>query len=169
MLLAAVVGLHCASPTDEGELVTESSEAEVTLRPVREPKKDDPPVEDRSSEVTSTAPGADGSRYVAGVFKNKVVKGHFMLSSKGGDDVFLAHVLSDGTVAWARSIGSRGAESGPRVTFADGEVKVLAVTDGAVNCGRGSLARWSTEFFFFCTFDSEGKPLNGATFPTGRP
>jgi len=122
----------------------------------------------RSSSVTSTASGDDGSSFVSGTFSGALRFGSRILTSQGGDDVFLARVGPDGDVAWARAVGSRGKEREPNVSFEDGRVKLLAMTDGAVDCGRGPLQTWSSEAFFLCTFEPDGEPIDGASFPTGR-
>ena len=122
----------------------------------------------RSSSVTSTASADDGSSFVSGTFSGALRFGSTILTSQGGDDVFLARVGPDGDVAWARAVGSRGKEREPNVSFEDGRVKLLAMTDGAVDCGRGPLQTWSSEAFFLCTFEPDGEPIDGASFPTGR-
>lgn len=121
------------------------------------------------ASVASTASAADGTRYVAGIFSGALRVGATFLASRGGDDVFLARIRPDGGIAWARAVGSKGRESGAKVDFEDGRVKLLAMTDGAVDCGRGPFKTWSSEAFFFCTFGPDGEPIDGASFPTGRP
>jgi hypothetical protein len=121
-----------------------------------------------STNVSSTATADDGSRYVAGVFSGSIVIGTFVLTSHGGDDVFVARLRPDGTVDWAHAVGSRHDERAPKVSFSDGRVKLVAMTDGAVDCGQGPLNTWSSETFFLCTFAQNGAPINGASFPTGR-
>jgi len=120
------------------------------------------------SSVTTTASAADGTTYVAGIFSGAIRFGSSVLTSHGADDVFLARIRPDGGVAWARAVGSKGTESGAKVDFDDGRVKLLAMTDGAVDCGRGPLKTWDSEAFFLCTFAVDGDPIDGASFPTGR-
>lgn len=118
--------------------------------------------------VTTSASARDGTRYVAGVFSGAIRVGGTRLMSRGSDDVFLARVQAAGHVAWARAVGSEGKESGAKVAFEDGHVKLMAMTDGAVDCGRGPLRTWDSEAFFLCTFEADGAPRGGASFPTGR-
>ncbi len=120
------------------------------------------------SRVTSSATGPHGTRYVAGIFSGALRMGEAVVSSHGGDDVFLARIGAEGDVVWARAVGGKGDESGAKVSFEDGRVKLLAMTDGAVDCGRGPLQTWSSEAFFLCTFAPDGAPIDGASFPTGR-
>jgi len=121
-----------------------------------------------SSDGASSATGPDGSRYVARIFSGRFRIGTTMLQSRGGADVLLARIRPEGTVAWARAVGSKGDESNPRVSFSDDSVKLVAMTDGAVDCGQGPLNTWSSETFFLCTFEPDGTPINSASFPTGR-
>jgi hypothetical protein len=121
-----------------------------------------------SAPITSTATAGDGSRYVAGVFSGSIRVGGFELGSHGGTDVFVARILPDGTVVWAQAVGSAADESNPKVSFSDGRVKLVAMTNGAVDCGQGPLNTWSSETFFLCTFGTDGAPINGGSFPTGR-
>lgn len=118
--------------------------------------------------VTSSATAGDGTRYVAGVFSGSIQVGVLAITSHGGDDVFLARIRSDGRAEWARAVGSKGRESGVKVSFEDERVRLVAMTDGAVDCGRGPLQAWSSEAFFVCTFGPDGAPIGGASFPTGR-
>ena len=110
-----------------------------------------------------------GSRYVAGVFSGFLRVGDALLQSRGGDDVFLVRLLPDGTVDWARAMGSEDDERAPRVELDAGRLSVIAMTRGTVDCGGGELRSFSGEAFFMCTFDERGRPLTGAAFPTGRP
>ncbi len=121
-----------------------------------------------SSDGASSATGPDGSHYVARIFSGTFRIGTVMLRSRGGADVLLARIRPEGTVAWARAVGSQGDESNPRVSFSDDSVKLVAMTDGAVDCGQGPLNTWSSETFFLCTFEPDGTPINSASFPTGR-
>jgi hypothetical protein len=120
-------------------------------------------------QTSSSVETIDGSRYVVGVFSGIVRTGDIVLQSRGGDDVFLARLLPDGTVDWARAIGSQDDERAPRVELDAGRLSVIAMTRGTVDCGGGELRSFSGEAFFMCTFDERGKPLTGAAFPTGRP
>lgn len=120
------------------------------------------------SDGASSATGPDGSRYIARVFSGRLWIGATVLQSRGGTDVALARVRPGGALAWARAIGSDGDESDPRVSFSDDSVKLVAMTDGAVDCGQGLLNTWSSEAFFLCTFAPDGAPIYSASFPTGR-
>ncbi len=118
--------------------------------------------------VTTSATASDGTRYVAGIFSGAIHVGATLLTSHGDDDVFLARVQSSGQIGWARAVGGKGKESGVKVDFEDGRVKLVAMTNGAVDCGRGPLQTWDSEAFFLCTFEPDGAPIDGASFPTGR-
>ncbi|HVH43994.1 MAG TPA: hypothetical protein VM925_16695 [Labilithrix sp.] len=122
-----------------------------------------------ASRVGSTASATDGTRYLAGVFEGALRAGDTVLFSRGHEDVFIVHVLADGSVDWARSVGSEESERAPRITVEGERLKLLALTKGAVDCGLGPLRVWSSETFFVCTFDARGAPRSGGAFPTGRP
>jgi hypothetical protein len=91
-------------------------------------------------EATSQATAADGSTYVAGLFRGTATKGAFVLESRE-----------------------------PFVKVADGRVVLMARTRGEVDCGSGPLATWSSPMFFLCEFGTDGRPLTSGTFPTGQP
>jgi hypothetical protein len=101
---------------------------------------------------------------------NDVVIGETLLRSKGDKDVFLMKIDSTGTFVWVRAVGSAYAEREPRVTLEGAEVNVIGMTDGAMDCGSGPLATWSSATFFFCIFGAaDGASLSGGVFPTGTP
>jgi hypothetical protein len=186
-IVLAILGIRCNSviSDDKGdaeELASRPSAYETTSRSPSSPRDRPTGAFARDAEQAFAAPGIamlrsvsratgdDGASYVAGVFSGVIASGAFRLESQGADDVYLARIEPDGQVAWARSIGSKNEERDPRVTFEDGEVKVLAFTDGVVDCGGGALGRtWSSPMFFFCVFGSAGQPRSGGTFPTGNP
>ncbi|MBX3210206.1 MAG: hypothetical protein KF764_34560 [Labilithrix sp.] len=183
VLVATTAGLACSGASSGGDAPEElgASRQDEVERPPRAQREEPPPGYDAParatstslegaarSSVTSTASGGDGVRYVAGVFSGSVRLGGVELTSRGGDDVFVARVGPDGTVAWARGVGSSRDEGSPKVSFSDQRVKLVAMTDGAADCGSGPLNEWSSEAFVLCTFAVDGTPLEGASFPTGR-
>jgi hypothetical protein len=151
--LALVGGLHCAP------VGIDDARVGVDLPTLA--------VQDHST--SSSVSESDGSRYLVGVFSGSFHAGDVVLQSRGEDDVFLMHVFSDGTVDWARGIGSEGEERQPRLTLDGGRLTVVAMTNGSVDCGLGELRTFDSETFFVCTFDERGNPLTGGAFPTGRP
>jgi hypothetical protein len=124
-----------------------------------------------TTHVTSTiVDSASGATYATGTFVDDVVIGNTLLESKGDKDVFLMKIDSTGTFEWVRAVGSAYAEREPRVTLEGDEVNVIGMTDGAMDCGTGPLATWSSETFFFCIFGAaDGTSLSGGVFPTGTP
>jgi hypothetical protein len=130
------------------------------------------------SRVTSTAAGSGGSRYVAGTFAGAITAGASVMTSRGGDDVFVARIDPDNQLVWIRTAGSSRTERGPTVLVEDDRIKVIAVTRGEIDCGgepqdaRDSRAprpynMWTTEMFFLCVFDPDGAWIEGSVFPTG--
>jgi hypothetical protein len=188
VVIAAVAGtMSCGSSVvadqtehENGASVPEIAEDFTRVVPEQDPTRVEPGavalrstidtsrIGSRVAKVTSTATTDDGARYVAGVFSGSIEIGGVVLESRGGDDIFLAGLRSDSRVRWARAIGSKGTESAPKVTFEDGHVTLVAMTDDSVDCGSGPLNTWSSETFFVCTFGADGTPINGGTFPTGR-
>jgi hypothetical protein len=122
-----------------------------------------------TAEVKVEAAAEDGASYVAGLFRGAITLGGARLASRGGEDVFLARIERDGRVAWALSVGSRAPERDPGLMVEDGRIQLMAVTRGEVDCGDGPLVTWSSEAFFLCVFAPDGRPVEGGTFPTGRP
>lgn len=170
VLLLVAAGVACDEPElnanaeeDDGEETSSALwRAEASFRERHRRAESPGPL------VSSTAEGDDGGRYVAGVFSGTLVIGGIFLKSHGGDDIFVARLEPHGAASWAHAVGSRHDERGPKVSFADGRVVLVGMTAGAVDCGEGSLSTWSTETFFVCTFDPDGAPISGASFPTGR-
>lgn len=184
IVIAAVVGIHCAigtAPRADDEVVPSTGQerpgAPGPAAPLPDvPPEGAPPVAvtrffDRQTGVLSRANGGDGVTYVAGLFSGRTALGDFVLKSRGGDDVFLARVEPNGRVAWARSVGSREAESAPEVSVQeDGHVRLFAKTTGEVDCGGGPLGKWSSPMFFMCDFRPEdGTLVSAGAFPTGSP
>jgi hypothetical protein len=187
VLLAAAVGIHCSS----GDAMTapvQNDEPAITAdepaQPSATPRSDGAPAGEGDESdprwaiekegnpptlITTTARGSDDALYAAGTFSGWLSVGDDTLKSKGGDDVFLVRFDPNGSIAWARAIGSVRAERAPRVSFVDGQVKLIARTDGEVDCGSGGMGKWSSEMFFYCMFAPDGSALGGGSFPTGSP
>ncbi len=183
MLFAATAGIHCSGGEATSEPV-ETEEPAVTATPPPRPSGtpsaagadgDPDPRWALKAEgnpptlITTTARGDDDALYAAGTFSGWLVAGEDTLRSKGEEDVFLVRFDPNGSIAWARAIGSVRAERSPRVTFVDGQVKLLARTDGEVDCGSGAMGKWSSEMFFYCMYGPDGAALGGGSFPTGSP
>lgn len=186
---ALLAGIHCSAPAYSGiEARTDepgASEAGATgsATPVSgsSPGSDDGRDEEDNSRwamaaeglpptlFTTTVRGDDGALYAAGTFAGWLTVGSDTLKSKGADDVVLVRVEADGHVSWVKSIGSRAAERGPKVTFVDGTVRILAETEGQVDCGSGDMGQWSSGMFFYCLYGKDGTALGGGAFPTGAP
>jgi hypothetical protein len=179
-ILLTAVGLHCGGRVDpssnaldeltpRSEPTADTEQAAPPAAVVAEEKPAFSPMFVRTSAV-SRARGEAGETYVAGVFSGRIPVGEGFLESRGGDDVFVARVESDGEVAWARSVGSKGQESRPEVELEEGKVRVFAFTDGQADCGGGPVGTtWSSPMFFLCTFSPQGELVSGGIFPTGSP
>src|SRR5690606_25122804 len=58
-----------------------------------------------NATITATATDALGNVYAAGYFGGTITLGTTSLMSNGGNDMYLAKYTSDGTLAWATSLG----------------------------------------------------------------
>lgn len=191
VLLAAAVGTHCSAPSETA--VTSAPElAALPAPPAETPAQAEPapsvkapnhlerPTRDffaaiiRDAETTrvtsTTVDPASGATYATGTFVNEVVIGETLIKSHGDTDVFLMKIDATGAFEWVRSVGSAYADDRPKVTLAGSEVNVIGMTEGAMDCGAGPLATWSSSTFFFCVFGaSDGASVSGGVFPTGTP
>jgi len=184
IVLAAAVGIHCSAPpvpgddpSDEAVVGSDDIVAEPTSEPTNpsgSSESNTTPVEKSQhafvalpSLVLSRVTGPDGATYVTGTYRDTIDLGGSIFTSTGKNDVFVARIEPSGVMSWARSVGSLSDESGPKVTFENNQLMLVATTRGAVDCGTGKLGKWSTEAFFMCVYGSDGVALNGASFPTG--
>ncbi len=121
------------------------------------------------SAITSVVTEPDGTTWTAGWFRDVVKLGPYALRSRGESDVFLARTDTRGEVVWAVSAGSPEAEHNARVSLVDdgsGNVAVMALTEGRIDCGAGALQQWGEETYFFCRYrKSDGALVDGASFP----
>jgi hypothetical protein len=89
--------------------------------------------DDRDPQV---AVDAAGDVYVAGSFKQQVAFGAINLVSNGGSDIFVAKLRgSDGSVAWAISIGSTGDDGASRIRVDAGLVALSGTLGGTLDGG----------------------------------
>ena len=179
---AVLAGVHCSAPgsSDSSDGVTNdevATEEPARAAPVSgqttphsNPDNGDPrwAIEAEGlppTVFTSVVRGEDGALYAAGTFEGWLTVGDDTLKSRGAEDVVLVRLDANGRVAWAKSIGSNRAERSPKVTFAEGKVRILAETDGQVDCGQGDMGHWDSGMFFYCLYDVDGTALGGGTFP----
>jgi hypothetical protein len=184
--LAVVAGVHCGANAYSGEpngseepAITEEPPAAAPVSGTKPSASNDDGDEDPRWAIkaeglpptvfTTTVRGDDGAYYMAGTFAGWLTVGRDTLKSKGENDVVLARIEADGRIAWVKSIGSRLQEKSPKVTYAEGKVRIMAETEGQVDCGSGEMGKWSSGMFFYCLFDPAGEALGGGTFPTGAP
>lgn len=182
--LATLAGVHCSAPgyseSSEGpaeEEVATEEPALVSPSPTsgdHHADKDDPRWAINAEGLpptvfTSVVRGDDGALYATGTFAGWLTVGNDTVRSKGADDVVLVKVDAEGRITWVKAIGSIQQERSPKVTFLDGKVRILAQTEGQVDCGSGDMGKWSSGMFFYCLYSPDGTALGGATFPTGAP
>lgn len=179
MLLASIAGIHCGS--DYGAVPGDGSDPAAASEAPPPPAHAASPSDDTSNDgpslrtlaigklpatmIQSTVYGDDGAMYATGTFSGTLLVGNESFRSKGLDDVFLVRFDPDGRIAWTHAVGSTEMESGPRVSFVNGSVRLLAKTQGDVDCGTGSMGYWDSPMFFYCVFRNDGQVMAGATFP----
>lgn len=182
--LAAIAGIHCTASAYSGApsgndqpAVTEEAASTTPVNGTAPKDEGDGEEGDPRWAIeveglppmlfTTTVAGDDNALYAAGTFAGSLTLGSDTIKSKGREDVVLVRFEPDGRIAWVKSIGSTGAERGPKVTFVDGTVRILAETEGEVDCGSGDMGKWSSGMFFYCLYSIDGTPMGGGTFPTG--
>lgn len=179
--IAVVAGVHCSAPSYSGEEAASdeiaTAEPGVTSTDTRkadnQTDSDDPRWGIKAEGLpptlfTSTVRGDDGAFYAAGTFAGWLTLGNDTVKSKGANDVILVRLDANGNITWVKSIGSTLQERSPKVTFVDGTVRILAETDGQVDCGSGEMGKWSSGMFFYCLYGTDGAALGGGAFPTGE-
>jgi len=123
---------------------------------------------ENGATVDSTAIDRDGSLYVTGTFVNSIKLNGATINSRGQEDVYLIKTYPDGTFAWGTTVGSATQERQPAVKIQDGEVRLVGLTSGRLDCGAGPLPLWSDNTFFFCVFErGDGSGIEGGSFPIG--
>jgi hypothetical protein len=192
LLLCAVVGTHCSAPTEpaeigEPELVAPATDTSEPQRGAPVVVPDDPREEDepaasvmdlsalvqagRPPHVTSAVKDEHGATYAVGTFTGGLTIGHTFFRSRGDKDILVMKLAPDGSVAWARAVGSVATEDSARAVIDSAHgLTVLGLTAGAMDCGFGPLGpTWSSGTFFVCTFGGEdGSSIAGGVFPTGN-
>lgn len=189
VLVAGTVALAlgsgaCSAPADDAQ----TSEAPVTEAPSDPPPAPShkpapapaeaqfPPADafalvtsalrDNGATVDSTAIDTDGSLYVTGTFVNSIKLNGATINSRGQEDVYLIKTYPNGTFAWGTTVGSATQERLPVVSIQDGQVRLVGVTSGRLDCGAGPLPLWSDNSFFFCVFErGDGTGIEGGSFP----
>lgn len=181
--IAVVAGVHCSAPSYSGggedvstdEIATEeASPSTGTPKRAENSESEDPRWGIKAEGLpptlfTTTVRGDDGALYAAGTFTGWLTLGNDTLKSKGANDVVLVRLDANGNITWVKSIGSTLQERSPKVTFVDGTVRILAETEGQVDCGSGEMGKWSSGMFFYCLYGTDGAALGGGAFPTGEP
>ncbi len=112
---------------------------------------------DFTDNLWAMARDADGNIYIAGSFHKKLVLGKDALSSKGGDEVFVAKLDRDGQPLWARAAGGSGNDSALGVAAADqGSCVVTGQFSGQAIFGKFALTSAGNTDAFVARLDSKG-------------
>jgi Ca2+-binding RTX toxin-like protein len=112
---------------------------------------------------TALANGPDGSTVVTGYFSGTIQIGGTMLASRGGTDVFIAKLDSNGNYLWAASAGSIGDEDFPAMHQAqhidislDGSIYVSGNFQGAATIGSSVIISNGSVDTYLAKFTSAG-------------
>lgn len=119
--------------------------------------------------VRAVATLADGSTIVGGSFSNSMTLGSQTLVSVGGEDVFLARVRMDGTIAWAVRGGGTGLDRGFGITHgAPGTVVYAGYFTGSATFGTvAAPGTGSSRDTFIASVNVETGTFNWVANPTG--
>lgn len=109
-----------------------------------------------------------GNSYITGAFRDSVVMGSTTLSSKGGEDIFVAKLDNKGAVAWAAGNGgstsSFSNERGQAIEVdATGNVYVTGRYYSSLTWDAASLTSKGSSDVFVLKFDTTGKVVWGAS------
>jgi hypothetical protein len=127
--------------------------------------------ENASDNEIYTATDADGNIFVTGKYKAQVVvsskytserTGNEMTStvsitSKGGNDIFLAKFDRDGVLEWVHSFGSTGEDLGKAIAInSQGDIIITGTFEGTVDFAGISLTSSRKNNIFIALFNKQG-------------
>lgn len=113
--------------------------------------------DDRFEDVAALA---DGSSVVVGSLDGAGDVNGTALSGLGGHDAVAARILTDGTVAWARSIGGSSSDFGKAVAaFPDGSVAVAGGFGGTATLAGAPLTSTGGTDAFVMRLAANGTPV----------
>ncbi len=99
---------------------------------------------------------ASDNIYVTGSFGSTIDLGTTTLTSEGNADVFVLKMNNSGTVVWAESFGSTGADSGAGVTTGtEEEIYVAGIFQGTVAFGDTTLTAIGNQDVFLMKLSPE--------------
>jgi hypothetical protein len=112
---------------------------------------------------------ADGSTIVGGSFSNSMTLGPHTLQSAGGEDVFLARVRADGSIAWAVRGGGAGLDRGFGITHgAPGTIVYSGYFTGSATFGTMPVpGTGSSRDTFIASVNVDTGTFNWVTNPSG--
>jgi hypothetical protein len=115
--------------------------------------------------IESVAADSTGAVVVVGFFFGTMTLGADVLTSAGGQDVFVAKFSGDGTPIWAKRFGDVGAQFGMALAI-DGvdELYVAGRFLGALDLGAGPLVSAGSGDVFVAKLDANGGPLWSRSF-----
>ncbi len=97
---------------------------------------------------------------VTGSFGGTIAFGGDLLTSAGGNDMFVAVLDKDGAHVWSKRFGDVAAQVGKAIAFGPtGEVVVAGDNAGALDFGGGALTSAGATDVVVASFDADGTPL----------
>ena len=97
---------------------------------------------------------------IVGSFGGNISFGGDLLTSAGGNDMFVAVLDKDGNHLWSKRFGDAAAQVGKAIAFGPaGEVVIAGDNAGALDFGGGSLATSGGTDVVMASFDADGTHL----------
>ena len=106
---------------------------------------------------TAIAVDASGNSYVAGTFQGLATFGATVLTSAGGNDIFIMKVNSAGTIQWVHGYGSTGNESVTQILLdSSGNIYIGGAFTGTANFGGTNTVATGTAGGYVAKYSSLG-------------
>jgi hypothetical protein len=100
---------------------------------------------------------SSGNVYTTGNFTGSATFGSVTLTSQGDADIFITKLDSSGNVAWAKSFGSIGTDTGSSIaTDSSGNLYTTGVFSGSATFGSVTLTSKGSTDIFVAKLDSSG-------------
>jgi hypothetical protein len=110
-----------------------------------------------SEEGYDVAVSSTGTVAATGTFQGSFMIGATLITSVGGDDVFIATFSSDGTPGWTRTLGGAPGDRGTGIAFdAAGNVYVCGFFQGTANFGGTNKTSAGADDVFVVSYDASG-------------
>jgi len=113
-----------------------------------------------ADQGNAVATDASGNLYIAGKFTGTATFSSAILISQGSEDIFISKFTPDGSLVWAKSYGSTGADEALSVNVApSGSIYLSGVYGGAMTFGSSSITGKGGRDIFLAKLDADGDPV----------